>query len=71
MKTTKATWNKGEGQSHDVCEPNQYDNEIACLQKADCNGDASCQAIIDVRIKQLDDTFDDENDDNSGHFPAP
>ena len=57
----------GRGQTHDTCEPNQYDNEVKCLQDSDCEGNADCQAMIDARIKMLDAAYDDDG----GHPDAP
>lgn len=52
----------GRGQNHETCEPNQYENEIDCLEAADCGGNAACEALITARIKQLDAEFDDDDD---------
>ena len=52
----------GRGQDHETCEPNQYEQEIECLEDADCQGDRACEALIKHRIKQLDSEFDDDDD---------
>ena len=44
----------GAGQNHDTCEPNQYEDEIDCLQAANCNNDRACERLIKERIKILD-----------------
>ena len=54
----------GRGQTPETCEPNQYEEEIKCLEDADCGGDSACETLIQNRIKQMEDLLEDLVDDD-------
>lgn len=47
----------GPGQDSDTCEPNQFEQEVDCLEDSDCDDDPECENLVKKRISTLESIY--------------